>query len=197
MKDNNTNEIKETIKKLMGFMVETEIEQVELKFTEVPLADGTKLAIDDASSIEVGTPISMFDAEGNLIPAENKDYELADGRIITVVDGVISAIKDKVEAEEAAPAEVETEEMAIVKKEQEFSNRIVKLEEQLAKVVEALTLLQNTNKQTLSKMEEFRTVTATETDIKVPVQLGAKKESKNFDMNELTSITNKLIKNNK
>lgn len=68
------------------------------------LKDGTSLFID--GNLEEGTKIYVITSEGN-IPLPDGTYELEDGMMIAVEEGVITSVQEPVGEEEETPAEVE------------------------------------------------------------------------------------------
>ena len=99
-----------------------EVETVELM--EVKTADG---AILKAENMEVGTPITLVDAEGMETPAEG-DYTLEDGTVVKVAEGLIAEV---VVAEIEEEEEQEMEEVNPL--EQKVADLTYKLDEVLSK----------------------------------------------------------------
>ena len=104
--------------KTEGVNVETEVtttepikeptEIVEEKFEDVTLADGSIAQVEPDVSLGAAMVILVDDA---LQPAPTGDYELADGRVVSVEDGVIVAVAEpELEEIEEAPAEEIVEE---------------------------------------------------------------------------------------
>lgn len=67
------------------------------------------LAWDGDEDLKVGDSVYLEDADGNRTSAEDGDYKTADGKVIVVVDGKVSEIKDA-EAEVAPEPEERPEE---------------------------------------------------------------------------------------
>jgi len=83
-------------------------ETVEEKFEDVTLADGSIAQVEPDVSLGAAMVILVDDA---LVPAPTGDYELADGRVVSVEDGVIVAVAEpELEEIEEAPAEEVVEE---------------------------------------------------------------------------------------
>ncbi len=83
-------------------------EIVEEKFEDVTLADGSVAQVEPDVSLGAAMVILVDDA---LVPAPTGDYELADGRVVSVEDGVIVAVAEpELEEIEEAPAEEVVEE---------------------------------------------------------------------------------------
>ncbi len=79
----------------------------KLKFAEAKLSDGTTVY---ASSIEVGAEVYVIDENLDKVPVFDGEHQLEDGTVIVTVDGKITEVKPKAEAqmEEVTP-EVEVE----------------------------------------------------------------------------------------
>ena len=83
-------------------------ETVEEKFEDVTLKDGSIAQVEPDVSLGAAMVILVDDA---LVPAPTGDYELADGRVVSVEDGVIVAVAEpELEEIEEAPAEEVVEE---------------------------------------------------------------------------------------
>lgn len=110
----------EQIKVLLSGQPEMQTEEVaqepatELSFETYDLMDGTKI---DLSALEMGGDAMLVDESGNSVTAPNGEYELADGTMVTVVDGKIEGI----ESPEAEMPEVEDE--MTKEKEEEMSTQ--------------------------------------------------------------------------
>jgi hypothetical protein len=110
----------EQIKVLLSGQAEMQTEEVaqapttELTFETYDLMDGTKI---DLSALEMGGDAMLVDESGNSVAAPNGEYELADGTMVTVVDGKIEGI----ESPQAEMPEVEDE--MTKEKEEEMSNQ--------------------------------------------------------------------------
>lgn len=101
---------KESIEKLKSLVTQIfSKEVVEVKMSQYETNDGKQI-VSDAETLDINAMVYGLDSEGNQVPLDNGDYSLNDGKIITVVDGVITAIKN---AEEAPVEEAPTEEMAV------------------------------------------------------------------------------------
>ena len=104
--DNMSKETLDKVKKLIfGEEVkeETTPEVTEVKLMAAELADGTMVNIEPA--LEVGAMVTV-EVEGEVAPMPNGDYPLADGTVVTVMEGAITDIKE-VEAEEEEAMETE------------------------------------------------------------------------------------------
>lgn len=110
----------EQIKVLLSAQAELQTEEVaqepatELSFETYDLMDGTKI---DLSALEMGGDAMLVDESGNSVTAPNGEYELADGTMVTVVEGKIEGI----ESPEAEMPEVEDE--MTKEKEEEMSTQ--------------------------------------------------------------------------
>ena len=110
----------EQIKVLLSGQAELQTEEVaqepatELSFETYDLMDGTKI---DLSALEMGGDAMLVDESGNSVTAPNGEYELADGTMVTVLEGKIEGI----ESPEAEMPEVEDE--MTKEKEEEMSTQ--------------------------------------------------------------------------
>lgn len=83
----------------------------EVKFAEAKLADGTVLMIS-GDEIAVGAEVVVSTEEGQ-IPAPDGEYELEDGSVLIVIDGLVSELRpaqapaEPVEAEEQEMSDIE------------------------------------------------------------------------------------------
>lgn len=73
---------------------------------DLPLEDGTSITTDATDPANLmGSNITIMDSTGASVPAPDGDYELADGTIVTVVGGVVTAVgQEAVPAPGATPA---------------------------------------------------------------------------------------------
>ncbi len=81
----------------------------KLKFAEAKLEDGTTIYIQ--GPLEVGAEVVVLDEDLNRVPVFDGEHVLADGSVVVTVDGKITEIKPKAEAQaeemaEEVPAEV-------------------------------------------------------------------------------------------
>ena len=106
------NMSKETLDKVKSLIFGEEVKEVEaeatpevteVKLMAAELADGTMVNIDPA--LEVGAMVTV-EVEGEVAPMPNGEYPLADGTVVTVMEGAITDIKE-VEAEEEEAMETE------------------------------------------------------------------------------------------
>ena len=107
--DNMSKETLDKVKSLIFGEETTEVaveatpEVTEVKLMAAELADGTMVNIDPA--LEVGAVVTV-EVDGEVAPMPNGEYPLADGTVVTVMEGAISDIKE-VEAEEEEAMETE------------------------------------------------------------------------------------------
>jgi len=107
--DNMSKETLDKVKSLIFGEETTEVaveatpEVTEIKLMAAELADGTMVNIEPA--LEVGAVVTV-EVEGEVAPMPNGEYPLADGTVVTVMEGAISDIKE-VEAEEEEAMETE------------------------------------------------------------------------------------------
>lgn len=86
----------EQIKVLLSGQAELQTEEVaqepatELSFETYDLMDGTKI---DLSALEIGGDAMLVDESGNSVAAPSGEYELADGTMVSVMDGKIEGIE--------------------------------------------------------------------------------------------------------
>jgi hypothetical protein len=139
--DNMSKETLDKVKKLIfGEEVkeETTPEVTEVKLMAAELADGTMVNIEPA--LEVGAVVTV-EVEGEVAPMPNGDYPLADGTVVTVMEGAITDIKE-VEAEEEEAMETEATPKAETITEAKIRKIIESTEtvfnEQIAKISEEL-----------------------------------------------------------
>ncbi len=106
------NMSKETLDKVKSLIFGEEVKEVEaeatpevteVKLMDAELADGTMVNIEPA--LEVGAMVTV-EVEGEVAPMPNGEYPLADGTVVTVMEGAITDIKE-VEAEEEEAMETE------------------------------------------------------------------------------------------
>lgn len=110
----------EQIKVLLSGQTEVQAEEVaqepatELTFETYDLMDGSKM---DLSALEIGADAMLVDESGNAVAAPNGEYELADGTMVSVVEGKVEGIESPI----AEMPEVEDE--MTKEKEMEMSNQ--------------------------------------------------------------------------
>ena len=110
----------EQIKVLLSGQTELQTEEVaqepatELTFETYDLMDGSKM---DLSALEIGADAMLVDESGNAVAAPNGEYELADGTMVSVVEGKVEGIESPI----AEMPEVEDE--LTKDKEEEMSNQ--------------------------------------------------------------------------
>lgn len=109
----------EQIKVLLSGQTELQTEEVaqepatELTFETYDLKDGSKI---DMSALEIGADAMLVDESGNAVAAPSGEYELADGTMVSVMDG-------KVEGIESPLAEMPEVEDEMTKEKEEMSNQ--------------------------------------------------------------------------
>jgi hypothetical protein len=96
-----------------GIKLSTEVTKEEtaeaLKFmVETALEDGT-IVFTPAESWDLGVEIYTKDVDGNPVAVADGDYIVADGTVISVLDGKVSAITPKAEDEVEVEVTVEAE----------------------------------------------------------------------------------------
>lgn len=111
----------EQIKVLLSGQTEMQTEEVaqepatELTFETYDLMDGTKM---DLSALEIGADAMLVDESGNAVAAPSGEYELADGTMVSVMDGKVEGIESPL----AEMPEVE-DELGKDKEKEEMSNQ--------------------------------------------------------------------------
>lgn len=144
--DNMSKETLDKVKSLIFGEEKTEVaveatpEVTEVKLMAAELADGTMINIDPA--LEVGAVVTV-EVEGEVAPMPNGDYPLADGTVVTVMEGAITDIKEvEAEEEEAMETEATPEPIAETVTEAKIRKIIESTEtvfnEQIAKISEEL-----------------------------------------------------------
>lgn len=110
----------EQIKLLLSAQTDMQNEELssepvtELTFETYDLMDGSKI---DMSALEIGADAMLVDESGNAVAAPNGEYELADGTMVSVVEGKVEGIESPI----AEMPEVEDE--LTKDKEEEMSNQ--------------------------------------------------------------------------
>lgn len=110
----------EQIKVLLSGAPDMQTEEVaqepatELTFETYDLKDGSKI---DMSALEIGADAMLVDESGNSVAAPSGEYELADGTMVTVMDGKIEGIESPLSEMPEAEDELTKD------KEQEMSNQ--------------------------------------------------------------------------
>jgi hypothetical protein len=80
--------------------------KMKLKFEMARLADGTPIYV---SKLEVGAEVKVMDENGESVPVFDAEHVLENGDVVVTVDGKITEIKPKAEAEMAEEAPVAEE----------------------------------------------------------------------------------------
>lgn len=210
-KEEAINNIKDSLKKMMSFGKEAQM------FEDIMLKDGSILCMADDATLEVGATIYRKDKDGNQTPCEDGNYELEDGRNITVSGGYIESIAEakdtpKLSGEEtpqnpastemaANPmAEATAEDEASIKKDvkDEMGSRVDAIETQIAQILEILQGMSNMQEQTMSKVQEFAASPAEESikTKKTPTDTWTKvKATYNANKNEIDELKQLMKKN--
>lgn len=134
--------------------VEEAVEQKQMAMAV--LADGTEIYSPDAE-FGIGSEIFVMDAEGNPTPAPDGEHETAEGKILVVVEGKISEVKEK-PMEEEPKVEIEIEEVEQSSfdgvSREEFENTINKLIEGFEAKINELTAEKQNLSATIEKMSK-------------------------------------------
>lgn len=123
----NNMDVKKTIKAKLAAMLG--------KFGNVT-TDKATLSWDGDGELEAGMEVYILDEDGNRTKPEDGDYTTEDGKVIVVVDGVVSEIKDdeaEVADEPTADEQLKSEKMArIAKFEESYEEKERKIAEAIA-----------------------------------------------------------------
>ena len=134
--------------------VEEAVEQKQMAMAV--LADGTEVYSPDAE-FGIGSEIFVMDAEGNPTPAPDGEHETAEGKILVVVEGKITEVKEK-PMEEEPKVEIEIEEVEQSSfdgvSREEFETTINKLIEGFEAKINALNAEKQTLSATIEKMSK-------------------------------------------
>lgn len=144
--DNMSKETLDKVKSLIFGEETTEVaveatpEVTEIKLMAAELADGTMVNIEPA--LEVGAMVTV-EVEGEVAPMPNGDYPLADGTVVTVMEGAITDIKEVEEEEEEAMETEATPEPVVETVTEAKIRKIIEstetvFNEQIAKISEEL-----------------------------------------------------------
>ena len=134
--------------------VEEAVEQKQMTMTV--LADGTEVYSPDAE-FGIGSELFVMDAEGNPMPAPDGEHETAEGKMLVVVEGKITEVKDKpMEDEPSVEIEIEEVEQSSFDgvSREEFENTINKLIEGFEAKINALNAEKQTLSATISKLSK-------------------------------------------
>ncbi len=101
--DDTAEVTKEETAEALKFMVETALEDGTIVFTP-------------AESWDLGVEIYTKDADGNPVAVADGDYIVADGTVLSVLDGKVSAITPKAEDEVEVEVTVEAEQAEVLTK---------------------------------------------------------------------------------
>lgn len=102
----------EKIKVLLSEAPEVQTEEVatepatELAFETYDLKDGSKIEL---SALEIGADAMLVDESGNAVAAPSGEYELADGTMISVMDGKVEGVESPVAESPAVEEEMAVE----------------------------------------------------------------------------------------
>jgi hypothetical protein len=166
-KENAMLELQNSFKKLLEFS--------KVKFEDVPLKDGSKLAIEDGSTIDIGCPIYRLDDKGNQVAVDDGDYILQDGRTVTIEGGLVKVLAgpDKTTSDVETPqsdasntnVDKETMDAATAPQDKapdaptedggDLASRVSQLETTLEQIMEMLQGMMNSQEQNMKKVSEF------------------------------------------
>ena len=140
----NVSEAIEKIKVMLADNAVVQTEEIapepatQLVFETYDLKDGSKI---DLSALEIGADAMLVDESGNSVSAPDGEYEMADGTMMTVVEGKVEAIETP-QAEETSKDETP--------KEKEMEN-----ESQFDEMNATITYLQAENEALKNKLGEL------------------------------------------
>jgi len=154
------------IKKLLGFSVQEE-EVPAVAFAESTLVDGTVVRFP-GESLEIGSVLEVQTPEGEYVPAPDGTHETADGLLVTTEGGVITAIDEKDEEEEAMSDEFNA-------LRNEWLSKFGDQESVIKRLVEAVERLTEAQAKTVEVIEQFSAIPSAE-PIKAVKPLADKKE---------------------
>ena len=178
------NKNQETITKLRASLKETLNKFLKFgagdNMTSVTTTDGDTLSID-AQDATIGAAVYTVDESGLLTPAEDGEYTLNDGRIITVTDGKISNLSADPDATSNPQDETDTPDANLSKQKladanaqapaptdpnastttpdanqadnSDIADRVTNLESQMAQVLQLLSGATSMAKEQLSAIE--------------------------------------------
>lgn len=189
--------IKDQLKKLMSFSEEATEPAEEKKYSTMKLKDGSEISIADGTELGVGVEVFKIDADGNQVPAEDGEYELEDGRKITLKGGMVESIAEvevaeaeKVDETPMDPAQM-NEAPGIGAPAEGESNpveeRISALESQIAQILELLQGMGQMQEVAMSKIEKLSSQPATES-----IKVGKKPEMSNTTFSSLKNEIDEL-----
>lgn len=149
----------ESLKKIKTSL--TEFFGSEVKMVDVTLATGGHLSVEP--DVAQGAAATEITAEGN-VELKDGDYELEDGRILSIAEGKITEVKENLEPIEATIEELKT---VVQASGQEVENRVmVELKAEVEKR-EAFEVELSTTKTELAETKELvKTVLSLLDDIK-------------------------------
>lgn len=191
---------REILKGLLSF------EKQEVKLNDFTDANGLKITSPD-DKLDVGSDVYGLDDQGNQIPLDNGEYNLTDGSTIVVMDGKVSEIKAEaapkdggetpvedasVEAAKAPDAPVdeapaEAEKPADAKEEAGVADRVAKLEELVATILDALDKLTSGSQEMAEKVETFAKQPGAEPVNKVKIERELSQEEKRTERMRMIS----------
>lgn len=110
----------------------TEDEKEEVKMAEATLVDGI-IVSNDEDKFEVGQELFIVSEEGK-DKAPDGEHETTEGQIVVVVDGIITEIKEKVEASEDEEKEEKLSQVSMDEVVETFSQAIEALKNELEEI---------------------------------------------------------------
>ena len=135
------NEIIEKVKELLFSKPEVK-EEVENKFIDAELENGTKIKVDGELVPE--SPVFVLDEEGNETPAPDGEHKLSDGSIVKTEGGIIvevmpadivDVVEDLVEKKEEKMEEVKLEENVEMSEIEMIKEKLTALEKKIEDMI--------------------------------------------------------------
>ena len=146
------------------FSVEAEQNNVEAKFKDAKLIDGTIVRVE-GDEFKVGDALSVITEDGQVVKAPEGMHELEDGTVLVVdAEGIITEIRkpeaeveqsEEEKKEEEAPSQTEMAEKKD-KEKMEVAPEIVALEERIKKLEEAIAMLVSGLESKKEEMEKVK-----------------------------------------
>lgn len=144
--------------------------QMKMKFEMARLADGTPIYVN---KLEVGGEVRVVDENGNSVPVFDAEHKLENGDVVVTVDGKITEIKPKAEAEMSE----DVKEEEIVKEE---------VKEEMAEDVVVVDAPEDIKSYVDSKIEELLAIVA---ELKSEIESSKEeKEEVEIDLKKKTSM---------
>lgn len=126
------------------------VDEVVQKFVEAVLKDGVKVMSPD-EELKIGSELKVVAEDGSLSPVLDDEHELEDGTIVVTVEGKVTEIREALEEE----VEVEVEEVVTVEEFNKLTDKVEKLEADLATKTDLEAKFSKVKEATLFLADEF------------------------------------------